>query len=70
MGFVPAVLVPRAQLCPVVEQGLAAGSVTPCQHSVVQRGQATAVFVVWRRSEGQDSLGKLMQGGQRTGIIY
>lgn len=56
MGLVPAILVPRPELRPVVQQGLAAGSVAPCQYSVVQRGQATAVSVVWRRSEGQENL--------------
>lgn len=56
MRFIPAVLIPCPQLCPVIEQSLTTGSVAPCQHSVVQWGQATAVFVVWRRSEGQESL--------------
>lgn len=56
MGLVPAVLIPHPQLGPVVQQGLAAGGVAPRQYGVVQRGQATAVFVVRRRSEGQKSL--------------
>lgn len=56
MGLVPAVLVPGSYLCPVVQQRLAAGGVAPCQHGVVQRGQAAAVFVVGRCSEGQQSL--------------
>lgn len=56
MGLVPAILVPCPQPRPVVQQGLAASSVAPCQDSVVQRGQATAVSVVWRSSEGQENL--------------
>lgn len=56
MTLIPATLIPRPQLCPVVEQSLTAGSVAPCQHSVVQRGQATAVLVVWRRPERQKGL--------------
>lgn len=56
MGLIPAVLVPRPQPRPVIEQSLTAGRFTPCQHSVVQRGQATAVLIVWRGSEGQESL--------------
>lgn len=62
MGLVPAVLVPGPQPGPVVQQGLAAGGVAPGQHGVVQGGQATAVFVVWRRSEGQEGLAKDHRG--------
>lgn len=64
MRLVPAVLVLCPQLGPVVQQGLTAGSVAPCQYSVVQGGQATSVFVVWRRSEGQESLER---GGKDEG---
>lgn len=61
MTLIPAILIPGAQLRPVIEQGLTAGGFTPCQHSVVQRGQATAVFVVRRRSERQKSLAGSMR---------
>lgn len=56
VALIPAVLIPGAQLGSVVEQGLAAGRLAPCQHGVIQRGQATAVLVVRRRSERQKSL--------------
>ena len=56
MRLIPTILIPCPQLCPVVEQCLTTGGVAPCQHSVVQRGQATTVFVVWRCSKGQESL--------------
>lgn len=51
MRLVPTILISCPQRCSVVQQGLAAGSVAPCQYSVVQRSQATAVLVVWGRSE-------------------
>ena len=56
MRFIPAILISCPKFRPVIEQGLTTGRVAPCQHSVVQRSQATAVFVVWRRSERQESL--------------
>lgn len=37
MRLVPAILIPGTQRRPVVQQGLAAGRVAPCQYSVVQR---------------------------------
>lgn len=54
--LVPAVLVPHSDLGSVIKQRFAAGRVAPCQHRVVQRRQASAVFIVQRRSQRQQSL--------------
>lgn len=56
MCLIPAVLVPDAQLGVVVKQCFAAGGVSPCQHSVVERRQPSPVLVVRRGSQRQQDL--------------
>lgn len=56
MCLVPAVLVPDAQFGVMVEQCFAAGCVTSCQHSVIERRQPSPVFIVWRGTKRQQDL--------------
>lgn len=59
MCLVPAVLVPDAQLGVVVKECFAAGGVSPCQHSVVERRQPSSVLIVRRRAQRQQDLQKV-----------
>lgn len=56
MCFIPAVLVPDAQLGAVVKESLAAGRLSPRQHSVVERRQPPTVLIVRRRTQRQQDL--------------
>ncbi len=56
MGFIPAILITEPQLGSVVEEGLAAGGVTPYQHSVVKWCQPTAVLIIRRCPQRQQYL--------------
>lgn len=68
MCLVPAVLIPDAQLAAVVKECFAAGGISPCQHSVVERSQPSSVLIVWRRTQRQQDLQK-DTGGEKVSLI-
>ncbi len=68
MCLVPAVLVPDAQLGAVVKECFAAGGVSPCQHSVVQRCQPPPVLIVRRRTQREQDLQK--DTAEKVNLMY
>lgn len=66
MCLVPAVLVPDAQLGAVVKECLAAGRLSPGQHSVVEWCQPSPVLIVRRCTQRQQDLQKERHSRQRT----
>lgn len=68
MCLVPAVLVPDAQLGAVIKECFAAGGLSPCQHSVVERRQPPPVLIVWRCSQRQQDLQK--DTAEKENLMY